>query len=71
MENVGWQIARAARHRGTIYETDFDGTERVRIAETPVQSDAEMLAEATKIEAAWPHKVPPKRTTNHTKGESS
>ena len=46
----------AARHRGTIYDTDFDGTERQKTDNVPHQSDEQMLAEATKIEDGWPHK---------------
>jgi len=61
IDNAAWQIARAARFKGTIYESDFDGREKIRTADVPHQSDEEMLAEATKIEAAWPHKAKTKK----------
>jgi hypothetical protein len=60
VENAAWQLARAARYKGTIYDSDFDGTEKVKTEQGHVQSDEEMLAEATKIEAGWPHKAEPK-----------
>jgi hypothetical protein len=57
IDHAAWQIARAARCRGAIYRSDFDGRERPRTAEIAHQSDEEMLREAAKIEDAWPHKA--------------
>ena len=62
IDHAAWQIARAARVKGTIYESEFDGRQKPKTAEIPHQSDEEMLREATKIEEAWPHKVEPKGT---------
>jgi len=68
IDNAAWQIARAARFKGTIYDSDFDGTEKLRTADVPHQSDEQMLIEATKIESTWPHRVEVKReATKNTK----
>lgn len=67
-DNAAWQISRAARYRGTIYETDFDGTEREAdfVRQQPFE---EQLREAEKIDAAWPHSKPKPPTTKNTKGK--
>ena len=57
VERAAWQIARSARTKDTIYDSDFDGTEKLKVDQVHVQSDEEMLAEATKIEDTWPHKT--------------
>jgi hypothetical protein len=53
LDNMGWQIARAARTPHAIYRSEFDGTEK---PPAPPRPPAELAAAAAKIEAAWPHK---------------
>ncbi len=55
MESAAWQVACAARSRGTIYRRDFDGTER-EAPQRPAQTEAEMAAEVQKINRLWPAK---------------
>jgi len=56
IDNAAWQLARAARTRSTIYDSDFDGRQRPPATIAGKQRPQQMLAEAERIEAAWPHK---------------
>jgi hypothetical protein len=56
IDNAAWQIARAERTKATIYQTEFDGTEKDRPAEVRQQPPEEMAKVAEKIAASWPHK---------------
>lgn len=52
--NAAWQTAKSARAtKSVIYESDFYATEKAEVSQ---QSAEEMLKEAAKIEATWPHK---------------
>ena len=52
IDAAAWQIARAARTKETIYQSDFDGRETPAVVN--VQPPEEMAKVQQQIAASWP-----------------